>query len=128
MKLRTSSCKTAFAKDLTRFAPVWGLYLVGILLALLPGLVGDEPATVGDTLGRSLGGFAVLNLAYAALCAQLLFGDLFRSRLCNALHALPLKRSHWFFCHVGAGFVFSLVPNTLCALVIMPLLGQYWFV
>ncbi|MBO5891496.1 MAG: hypothetical protein J6Q30_02135 [Oscillospiraceae bacterium] len=128
MKLRISSCKTAFTKDLTRFTPVWGLYLVGILLALLPGLVGDEPATVGDTLGRSLGGLAVLNLAYAALCAQLLFGDLFRSRLCNALHALPLKRSDWFFCHVGAGFAFSLVPNTICALLVMPLLGQYWFV
>ena len=128
MKLRTSSCKTAFAKDLTRFAPVWGLYLVGILLALIPGLVGDEPAIVGDTLDRSLNGFAVVNFAYAALCAQLLFGDLFRSRLCNALHALPLKRGDWFFCHVGAGFVFSLIPNTVCALVIMPLLGQYWFV
>ena len=128
MKLRTSSCKTAFAKDLTRFAPVWGLYLVGILLALIPGLVGDEPVIVGDTLDRSLNGFAVVNFAYAALCAQLLFGDLFRSRLCNALHALPLKRGDWFFCHVGAGFVFSLIPNTVCALVIMPLLGQYWFV
>ena len=128
MKLRTSSYKTAFAKDLTRFAPVWGLYLVGILLGLLPGLAGDEPAIVGDTLGRSLGGFAVVNFAYAALCAQLLFGDLLRPRMCNALHALPLKRDDWFFCHVGAGFVFSLVPNTVCALVIMPLLGQYWFV
>lgn len=128
MKLRISSCKTVFAKDLTRFAPAWGLYLVGLLLVLIPGMMGDMPADVGDTLGRSLSGLSIVNFGYGALCAQLLFGDLFRSRLCNALHAMPLKRSDWFFCHVGAGFVFSLIPNTVCALLVMPLLGQYWFV
>lgn len=128
MKLRTSSCKTVLAKDLTRFAPAWGLYLVGLALLLFPGLVGDDPAMAGRTLGRSLGGLSVLTFFYAALCAQLLFGDLFRSRLCNALHALPLKRRGWFFCHVGAGLSFSLVPTAICALAVMPLLGQYWFV
>jgi len=128
MKLRTSSCKTVLAKDLTRFAPAWGLYLVGLALLLFPGLVGDDPAMAGRTLGRSLGGLSVLTFFYAALCAQLLFGDLFRSRLCNALHALPLKRRGWFFCHVGAGLSFSLVPTAICALAVMPFLGQYWFV
>lgn len=128
MKLRISSCKTAFRKDLTRFAPVWGLYGVWLLLSRYLGLLGDEPVMAADYLGRSLGGFATLNMVYAALCAQMLFGDLFRQRLCNALHALPLKRSDWFFCHVSAGLSFSLVPNTLCALLMMPMLGRYWFV
>ena len=128
MKLRISSCKAALAKDLTRFAPAWGLYLVGFLLLMLPELMANSSASIGMTLGESIGALGVLNFVYAALCAQLLFGDLFQSRLCNALHAMPIKRSGWFFCHVAAGLSFSLVPNTICALILMPLMKEFWFV
>ena len=128
MKLRISSCKTVLAKDLTRFAPAWGLYLVGLLMLMLPNFVYDDPHIVARTLGETLGILGILNFAYAALCAQLLFGDLFQSRLCNALHAMPLKRGDWFFSHIAAGLSFSLVPNTVCALVIMQFLGGFWFV
>ncbi|MBQ3543302.1 MAG: hypothetical protein IJA45_09300 [Oscillospiraceae bacterium] len=128
MKLRISSCKTALAKDLTRFAPAWGLYLIGLLMLLIPNLVDYDPDTAAMTLGEAFGALGVLNFLYAALCAQLLFGDLFQSRLCNALHAMPLKRGDWFFSHVAAGLSFSLVPNTVCALVIMQFLEEFWFV
>lgn len=127
MKLRISSCKTVLAKDLTRFAPAWGLYLIGLLMLMLPNLAYDRPATVGETLGATIGALGILNFIYGALCAQVLFGDLFQSRLCNALHAMPLKRSDWFVCHVVAGFSFSLVPNTVCALLMMPQLKELWF-
>ena len=128
MKLRISSCKTVLAKDLTRFAPAWALYLTGLLMLLIPNMVGYQPATVGESLGETIGGLGILNFLYAALCAQLLFGDLFNTRLCNALHAMPLKRSDWFLSHIAAGLSFSLVPNTVCALLMMPLLREFWFI
>lgn len=127
MKLRISSCKTAFVKNLTRFAPAWVLYLIGLLMVLVPNLVQYDPAIIGESLGETIGALGIANFFYAALCAQLVFGDLFNTRLCNALHAMPLKRGDWFFCHIAAGLSFSLVPNTVCALVIMQFLEEFWF-
>ena len=40
------------------------------------------------------------------LTAQLLFGDLYHSRLCNALHAMPVTREGWFLTHSAAGLAF----------------------
>ncbi len=128
MKLRISSCKTVLAKDLTRFAPAWGLYLVGLLMLMVPNLVDYDPATVGEFIGESISVLAISNFMYAALCAQLVFGDLFNSRLCNALHAMPLTRGDWFFSHAAAGLSFSLVPNAVCALVVMQFLEEFWFI
>lgn len=128
MKLRISCCKTVLAKDLTRFAPAWGLYLIGLLMVMLPNLVYDEAYVAARTLGETIGGLGILNFLYAALCVQLVFGDLFQPRMCHALHAMPLKRSDWFFSHIAAGISFSLVPNTVCTLLMMPLLGNFWFV
>ena len=66
---------------------------------------------------------AVVNLLYAPIVAQLLFGDLYSSRMCNMLHAFPLRRENWFVTHVVSGLAFSFGPNllmTLAALVISP--------
>lgn len=128
MKLRISSCKTVLAKDLTRFAPAWALYLVGLLMLMIPNLTGYTAAAVGDTLGETIGFLGILNFLYAALCAQLLFGDLFNTRLCNALHAMPLMRGDWFLSHIVAGLSFSLVPNAVCTVLMMPMLGEFWFI
>lgn len=128
MKLRISSSKTALFKDLTRFAPVWALYLIGLVLLIIPNVVHEEPIYIARTLEETIGPLGILNFLYGALCAQLLFGDLFQSRLCNALHAMPLKRSDWFFCHIAAGLSFSLMPNTVCALLLMIAMEEYWFI
>ena len=128
MKLRISSCRTAFVKDLTRFAPAWILYLIGMVLILFPVIIDQPTVDAAVSLSESIRFFGIGNILYAALCAQLLFGDLFQSRLCNALHAMPLKRGDWFFCHTVAGLCFSLVPNAVCVLWTMPLLGEFWFV
>ena len=117
--------QTVFRKDLTRFAPVWGLYLIsGLLVAM--NLIGNSYC-VADELMSSLNGLAVVNLLYAALCAQMLFGDLFNSKLCNALHALPLRRETWFITHTVAGLAFSVVPNLILSLCFMLFLGELWF-
>lgn len=117
--------KTLFKKDITRFAPLWVLYTVGLLLVLLSG--GRAPGAYGKFLGDSIAAFGVVNLLYAALAAQLLFGDLFQARLCNALHAMPVRRETRFFTHMLAGISFSFVPNLLAALISLVFLGEFWF-
>lgn len=115
MKLRTSYFNpTAFRKNITRFLPLWGLYTLLLLLVLL--LICDSgsyevPSSIAETVPL----FGVANLVYAFLCATVLFGDLFQSRLCNALHAMPLRREGWFLTNVAAGLSFSLAPTLLCA-------------
>ena len=116
MKSRTSSCKvTAFKKDLTRFWPVWvGYFLFLILFQVI--LSNDELAYwYAANLGESISVMGVFSGIYALVVAQMLFGDLFNTRMCNGIHSLPLKRQEWFSVHICAGFLFSLVPTALMA-------------
>lgn len=127
MKSRTSFFNpTVFKKNLTRFAPVWGAYsliMVMVLTALL-----DMSTSYRRSLNLvdALPAFGVVNLCYALVNVQLLFGDLYNSRLCNALHAMPLKRECWFCTNMASAIVFALVPNAVFSLLAMPMLGSAW--
>lgn len=124
MKLRTSLCNpTALKKDITRFAPVWVLYTVGLFMILTVVLMEETEYYRASNLADTLSLMASINLCYGLLNAQLLFGDLFSARHCNALHASPLRRECWFVTHLIAGLLFALVPNTLMTLVALPMLG-----
>lgn len=129
MKLRTSFFNTTvLMKNITRFAPAWGIYLIGGMLVMLTVLGISSPQQGAYSLGTTIGPFSVINMIYAAVCAQLLFGDLFNARLCNALHAMPLRREGWFLTNAVSGILFSVVPH-LIALVFMTFsLEQYAFV
>lgn len=122
MKSRTSSFNRAvLRKDITRFFPVWGLYLVYILLNMLTGpFYIPQGETFAGALLSSLPSHSFVNAVYALICANLLFGDLFKSRLCNGLHAMPLRRGTWLLSHVCAGFLFSIVPNLITTLLMLP--------
>ena len=125
MKSRTSSFNpTIFKKNLTRFAPCWGLYTVGALMALIL-LVGDGSNWMADNLVGAVHVLCVITPIYAMICAQLLFGDLYSTRMCNALHALPLKRETWFFTNVVSGFVFHLIPTGILTVLVTPILAFY---
>lgn len=122
-----TSCfnKTVFKKNLTRFAPVWVLYALCLVLGLV--LMYSNGGRRTDFyfayhMGQMPSVMGVVNLGYALLAAQLLFGDLYTSRMCNALHALPLRRESWFVTNMVSGLVFSLVPTFLMSLVALPLL------
>ena len=129
MKLRTSFFNvTVFKKDITRFFPLWALYLIGGCLIMLTATQGSEPGMAARTVGRSLYVLPIVNLIYAPLAAMLLFGDLQKSRMCNALHAMPIRREGWFFSHVVAGLSFSVVPNLVGMLLLMPRLGEFWYI
>ena len=130
MKLRTSFCEpTVVKKNLTRFAPAWVLYGVFWLLILIVTL--DMEGTgnwFAESMAGSLQFTAIFNMGYAFLCAQLLFGDLYNSRTCNAQHALPMRRETWFLTHVISGIIFSLIPNVLIMLLSSVFMGEAFLV
>lgn len=131
--------KTVFRKNLTRFAPAWGLYTVCMFMGLFLMLDDnvDSVYWLGSNMASCVDIMSVITPCYALLVAQLLFGDLFNTRMCNALHALPLRRETWYFTNVASGIVFHLIPTVLMAVVatvIMALtgfpgawvIGPYW--
>ena len=128
MKSRTSFFNVAaFKKNLTRFAPAWGLYGLLLLLVLLGNGDLSEQA-FADSMRGTILAMAILNFFYALLCAQLIFGDLYSSRMCNALHAMPMRREGWFLTNVASGMLFSLAPNTVIALLCTVFCGEYWMI
>lgn len=129
MKCKTSFCDpTVLKKDLTRFFPAWLIYLIGgLLLSSLS--ASFSPAATAESLQSVLCNVMPwINCIYALVVAQLLFGDLFNSRLCNALHAMPLRRETWFFTHYIAGVLMAAVPNLLLTPMLMLSLESLWFV
>ncbi len=128
MKLRTSYFDgTVLKKQITRFAPVWGLYSAFLLMLFMVAVELDSQGVrTASNLAETISGFAVGNCIYAFAVAQLLWGDLYNSRMCNALHALPLRREGWFFTGTTAGLLFALVPNGLFALAMGALCGELW--
>ena len=119
MKSRTSSFNlTVLIKDITRFAPSWILYTVGLLVTVMICFNTHCANCTANALGATAFAGAIINAVYALINAQLLFGDLFQSRMTNALHALPLRRESWFGIHVVSGLLFALVPN-FCFTMIM---------
>ena len=126
MKSRTSFFNiTAFRKNITRFAPVWALYTIYLLLVLLT--VGFSPADLAWDLTKAIGPMTWVNFAYAGICAFFLFGDLFNSRLCNALHAFPLRREGWLLTNVASGLLFSIGPNLIVGLLGCTVLREYYY-
>ena len=127
MKSKTSFFNTSLLrKDLIRFAPAWALYTVFLIFVFAGGLLDSHPRQIGHNLGESVGLFSILNCMYSMLCAQLLLGDLHNSRMCNALHALPIRRESWFLTHLAAGMLFCLIPVAAAGLVFLIFLGEFW--
>lgn len=135
MKSRISFFNPAlYKKDIIRFAPLWILYTVAMLLIMLS-VIGGTPVynkldwamyRVED-VANTIGGLSVMNLLYGMMAAQLLFGELFNARLCNALHAMPVSREARFGSHLMAGLSFSIVPNLLVSVLMMPNLQVWWY-
>ncbi len=128
MKSRTSFFKPiTLKKDIFRFAPVWALYLIGMLLVLMGSGYSEYSRFAKYTLTSMIPAFGVVNLGYALIISMLLFGDLFNTKMCYSLHAMPYRRESWLATHLVSGLLFSLVPNVLAALYLMVQLESYWF-
>ncbi len=126
MKSGTSFCNgPVLRKNLARFAPLWGGYILCLLLGTLLLVANDLQFWFAANIGQMCSGMAVMNLGYALLTAQILFGDLYNSRMCYALHAMPLRRECWFTTHVLSGFLFSLVPTAVMTVVCTVLVSLF---
>ena len=112
MKSKTSFFNgAAFRKDMTRFSPLWGGYILCLMLGLFLLAQGGQDYRFVHNLSECIQVMGLVNCGYALLVAQLLFGDLYNSRMCNALHALPLRRECWFGTHIASGLFMSLIPT-----------------
>ncbi len=120
--------KAIFRKNITRFFPLWALYTIYLLLVLAAAAQDGIPARTARQVVSFMGPVVWINLIYGFLCAALLMGDLFRGRMCNALHALPLRRETWLGTHIVTGLLFCLVPNGLVSIIAALLMPQYAYI
>ena len=131
MRSKTSCFNSAvFKKNLTRFAPVWGMYILCLMLGTF--LIYNNGGTFKEYhFGKNLTELpqimSVINLIYAPLVAMLLFGDLYSSRMCYPIHALPVRREGLWLTHMVSGILFSAVPTALMAILDLLLLGNSCF-
>ena len=119
--------KSVLKKDLTRYWPIWGIYTI-LMALILFGMSGYTTAVIADDMLAFLRPTLWINAFYAGICTAFLFMDLFNGRLCNALHAFPLRREGWLSTHIVSGLLFSIVPNILLTLLAIPLLQEYAYI
>ena len=111
-------------KNMTRFAPVWILFTVAEVLCVLA-LGAEESGWYAREIMNLMGPVAIFHCGYALIVAACLFGDLFDSRLCNGLHAMPMRREGWLITNLVSGFLFALIPAVVTGGVTAALLGEY---
>lgn len=121
MKLKVCFCnKTVLKTDITRFAPVWASYLLGLAMMVLLQFSGGSDDTAKNSIVHDFNRLCMLGVGvnglYALVVVQALFGDLLNPRLCNALHAMPVTRDGYYGAHLIAGVLFAVVPNCLVLL------------
>lgn len=128
MKSRTSFFNIhILKKNLTRFAPAWILYTVAEILGVLA-LGGEESGWYAREIMNLMGSVAIFHCGYALIVAACLFGDLFDSRLCNGLHAMPMRREGLLITNLLSGFLFALIPAVIGGGFAASLMGQYAWV
>ena len=129
MKLRTSFFNgKVLLKNLTRFAPVWVLFAVAEVLGLMTLNLNNPAYTIANDLRYVIGPVGIAHCGYALIVAACLFGDLFDSRLCNGLHAMPMRREGWLLTNLASGFLFALIPALVGGAVAAVVLDSEWWV
>jgi len=116
--------KTLLRKNLTRLAPLWGGYLLCLLLGgtMLPNR--EDPFFLVSNMAGLHELMAPIGLALAFLTVQVLFGDLYTPRIYATLHAMPLDRGVIYRTGVVSGLLVSLVPTAVLALILVFPLSQ----
>ena len=127
MKSKTSLFNwTIFRKDITRFFPAWMIFSVIQLIAFDNRV--DITAYSADRIADAISSSSIISFVYAPIVCVLLFGDLYKSRLCNGIHALPFSRPILFCTHTVAALCFYIVPNAVIALLQLLFLRRYWYI
>ncbi len=115
MKSRKSCFDPAISHmTFRRFYPMCILHTI-VLALLAIAFVNFGGKTTLDTV-QGVRGFCeilpLFNLVYALVLAQLLFGDLYQTRLCYGLSALPITRGGWLGTQVIWG-ILSVIPGII---------------
>lgn len=126
MKSRTLCCdKTFFRKNMTRFAPAWVIYTICLLVGFVI-MYQDENRSFWfhNNIAELTAVMNIINLGYALLVAQMIFNDLFNSRMCGYIHALPVSRSSLFGSYIASGMLYSIIPTGAATLLALALSGK----
>lgn len=118
--------KTIFKKNVTRFWPIWLLYMGYLVFALPVNLWLDMASynrwdvytqtqrqlmALSDTLG------AVLNplptFIFAGVSIMAVFSYLYSARNANMIHALPVDRLELFVTNFSSAAAFMIIPQTI---------------
>ena len=130
MKSKTSCFnKTIFRKNMTRFWPVWAVYLAYLFFNMTVSLFLNTRSRIASlstasTLSATTRLTALLEcissnlppyvIFFASLVAALtVFSYLFTTRSSYMMHALPVKRSELFVTNFISGFLFLLIPQLI---------------
>ena len=114
---------TLFRKNLTRFWPIWGVYLFIWLLVLplyLLNLRGYDEAFPLAALQAGL----FLGLIFGVLSAMAVFSYLYNNKSVQFVHALPITREGLFLTNYLSGLLFLLAPNLIVFLLTLPVGGM----
>lgn len=125
MKSRALCYDPATARmQVRRFFPVWILYtgIICLLSLLMIFSYDNSEFSIVSGLRDFIQFTGVINLVYGIVIAQLLFGDLYSSRLCYAIHSLPITRGGYFGTQIILGLLGSLLPNLALLLGMLPFL------
>lgn len=117
------SCYDAAIGHITirRYGLIGLLYTIGLVLLVVGNInvtyYGNAVADLQDLYNL----MPIVNLAYAALLAQMLMGDLYTPRLSYAMRSLPITLGGWFGTQVILGIV-SVLPGILISGIILALM------
>ena len=124
MKLKMSFFDwTLLKKNISRFAPAWGLALLVMILALPAGLLhelskielseiwmGTKREIVTEYFEENAAFGPIFSFFAAGLFAALLFHYLHKPRAAYMMHAFPMTRTCLFVTNTVSGLLFWLVP------------------
>ncbi len=108
---------TLFKKNLTRFWPVWGLYLLIWLFVLPISLFLDDYVTdrfAYRTVLEYIGEVGLpLAVVFSLLAAVAVWSYLFNNRSTCLMHTLPIRREGMFLTNFLSGMTFMVGPNLI---------------
>ncbi|SHI07877.1 ABC-2 type transport system permease protein [Sporobacter termitidis DSM 10068] len=123
--------KAVFLKNIVRFWPVWGLYLL-IWLVIMPlslwntmayevlsshgGVLSDDNIT-RQIYSSALNIGAVMSAVFGIFAAMAVFSYLYSGRSASMFHALPVRREGLYITNYVSGLLFLVVPNVVVFLV-----------
>lgn len=102
-----------FRKNLARYAPLWAIFLILMLLAGPVSVLFNQDSGLSSYFSGYRFTLVLYSFFYAPLCAGLLFRYLHHTRSAYMLHAFPLNRSTQFVTNIVSGLCFAFVPFLL---------------